>query len=84
LVVQLPNTLHYNLHDPTGTSMPLADSGSKYVGRILYDGFGGVLSSTLPFTPTSPTGGVAHATTGLVQLVLEFFGNMPYLLNFSR
>jgi len=37
-------------------------------GQVLYDGFGGVLSSTLPFPPTSETGGTADVATGLVHM----------------
>jgi hypothetical protein len=37
-------------------------------GQVLYDGFGGVLSSTLPFPPTSQTGGTADVATGLVHM----------------
>jgi hypothetical protein len=48
--------------------MLLADIGGNYVGRILYDGFGGVLSNTLPFPPTSETGGTADVATGLVHM----------------
>lgn len=60
--------LYHALHDPSGTSLALADEGGDYVGYVLYDGFGGVLSRTLPFTPTSETGGVANAATGLVHV----------------
>ena len=60
--------LYHALSDPSGNSMALADQGGSYMGRILYDGFGGVLSNTLPFTPNSLTGGAADAATGLVHV----------------
>ncbi len=58
--------LFYTLYDPTGTSLLMADVGGNEVGRMLYDGYGAVLTNTLPLTLTGTLPDVPDAATGLV------------------
>ncbi|KAA3659133.1 MAG: hypothetical protein DWQ04_23190 [Chloroflexi bacterium] len=44
----------------------MADVDGNEVGRMLYDGYGGVLTSTVPITLTGAVADVPDATTGLV------------------
>jgi len=63
------NDLYYHVYDPTGTSLVMVDADDgEEVGRMLYDGFGGVLTSTLPLTLTGTLPDMPDAATGLVHL----------------
>ncbi len=42
----VPDTI-YPITDPTGTILTVLDEAQEEVGQIVYDGFGGVLTSTL-------------------------------------
>ena len=55
------------LPDPTGTSLTLANADGTLAGHVLYDGYGGVLTSTLPVTLTTQ-GVITDPDTGLVYL----------------
>lgn len=44
----------------------MSDVDGNEVGRLLYDGYGGVLTSTVPITLTGAVADVPDATTGLV------------------
>lgn len=61
LAVGLEEALYYNLNDPAGAE----------AGRVLYDGYGGILSSTLSVTLTNALAGQGDApdpSAGLVYL----------------
>ena len=62
------DSLYYHVNDPTGTSMVMVDTAGEEVGRMLYDGFGGVLTSTMPLTLTGALPDTPDAATGLVHL----------------
>ena len=69
LALRANGNLYYTLSDPTGASLTLTDEQGNASGRILYDGYGGVLSSTVPVTLTASVGGgMPDADTGLVYL----------------
>ena len=53
--------------DPTGTGLTLANADGSLAGYALYDGYGGVLTSTLPATLTAQ-GVITDPDTGLVYL----------------
>jgi hypothetical protein len=57
----------YTLPDPTGASLTLANADGTLAGYVLYDGYGGVLTSTLPATLTAQ-GVITDPDTGLVYL----------------
>jgi hypothetical protein len=59
--------LFYHLNDPTGASLVLADETGAEAGRMVYDGYGGVLSNTLPLTLSGTLADVPDAATGLVH-----------------
>jgi uncharacterized repeat protein (TIGR01451 family) len=61
-------SLYYVLNDPTGTSLVMADENGNEAGRLLYDGFGAVLTSTIPVTLTGATPDFPDAATGLLHL----------------
>ncbi len=71
LATRIPNgNLYYHLNDPSGTSLIMTDANGDEAGRMLYDGFGAVLTNTLPLTLTL-TGAlpdVPDAATGLAHL----------------
>ncbi len=61
----------YTLPDPTSTSLLIVDTDGMTQGRVLYDGYGAVLTSTLPATLTTTlagSGDVPDPDTGLVYL----------------
>ncbi|MFQ5580759.1 MAG: hypothetical protein ACE5FZ_09105 [Nitrospiria bacterium] len=71
LAVRSGDELYYALNDPTGTSLILTDESGAEAGRVLYDGYGGVLSSTLSVTLTNVLAGqgaIGDPATGLVHL----------------
>ena len=47
---RIDETLLYHLNDPTGTSSILTDDAGEEVGRMLFDGYGAILTSTIPIT----------------------------------
>jgi hypothetical protein len=64
-------TLAYTLPDPTGTPLVMTKANGNEVGHVLYDGYGAVLTSTLPATLTTTlagSGDVPDPDTGLVYL----------------
>lgn len=60
--------LYYHVNDPSGTSLLLLDENGDEVGRTIYDGFGGVLTSTMPLAVNNALPGMPDAVTGLVHL----------------
>ena len=62
------DSLYYHVNDPTGTSLVMVDEDGEEAGRMLYDGFGGVLTSTMPITLTGALPDTPDAATGLVHL----------------
>ena len=66
MATRVNNELVYNLHDPSGMSLVMTDVDGNEVGRMMYDGFGSVLTSTVPITFTGAMADVPDATTGLV------------------
>ncbi len=60
--------LFYHVNDPSGTSLLLLDENGDEVGQTIYDGFGGVLTSTMPLAINNALPGVPDAVTGLVHL----------------
>ncbi|KAA3659682.1 MAG: hypothetical protein DWQ04_21515, partial [Chloroflexi bacterium] len=66
VATRVNDELIYNLYDPSGLSLVMADVDGDEIGRMLYDGFGGVLTSTVPITLTGTVSDVPDATTGLV------------------
>jgi len=57
LATRPTDTLYYHLSDPSGTSLTLAHTDGSLAGRLLYDGYGGVLSSTLSLSLTQALAG---------------------------
>ncbi len=57
LALQIDDKLYYTPFDPTGTSFTLTDEDGGLVGTMLYDAFGGVLTSTMPATLTTALAG---------------------------
>lgn len=55
------------MKDPTDTSLAMADANGNDMGRMVYDGYGGVLTSTLPLTLTAMMPELPDAATGLVH-----------------
>jgi hypothetical protein len=53
LATRVADALYYTLPDPTGTSLTLVNADGTSAGYILYDGYGGVLTSTLPAALTA-------------------------------
>ncbi len=71
LALSINDELYYTLPDPTGASLFLTNADGSETGHILYDAFGGVLTSTLPVKLTaalSGQGALADPDTGLVHL----------------
>jgi hypothetical protein len=71
LASRVDGVLYYTLPDPTGASLLLVDTEGISRGHILYDGYGGILSSTL--TPDleaalAGQGATPDPDTGLVYL----------------
>ena len=66
IATRINEALYYNLTDPTGTSLTFTDANGDLTGSVTYDGYGGVLTSTLPVTLTGALPDVPDATTGLV------------------
>ncbi len=62
------DSLYYHVNDPTGTSLVMVDVNGDEVGRMLYDGYGTVLTNTLPLTLTGTLPDTPDAATGLVHL----------------
>ncbi len=60
--------LYYHLNDPSGTSLLLLDENGDEAGQMVYDAFGGVLTSTMPLAVSDALPGVPDAVTGLVHL----------------
>ncbi len=60
--------LYCYVNDPAGTSLVMVNAAGEEARRMLYDGFGGVLTSTLPITLTGALPDTPDATTGLVHL----------------
>lgn len=58
----------YHLYDPGGMSLVMTNANGDEVGRTLYDGFGAMLTITLPLTLTDTLLDVPDAATGLVHL----------------
>ncbi len=58
----------YHLYDPGGMSLVMTNANGDEVGRTLYDGFGAVITTTLPLTLTGTLLDVPDAATGLVHL----------------
>ena len=54
--------------DPTGIEQLLTDETGEEVGRIIYDSFGGVVTSTIPVTLTTAFAGLPDAASGLVHM----------------
>ncbi len=71
LALKVDDQLYYTLPDPTGTSLTLTDATGNEAGHILYDAYGGVLTSTIPATLTEALAGqgaIADPATGLIHL----------------
>jgi hypothetical protein len=71
LAFRVDDALYYTLSDPSGVSYFITDETGTYTGTLLYDGYGGVLSSTLSPTMTAQLvnqGGLPDPDTGLVYL----------------
>ena len=68
MATRVGDKLYYHLNDPGGTSLVLVDGNGAEAGRMLYDGFGAVLTNTLPLTLTSTLPDLPDAATGLVHL----------------
>jgi hypothetical protein len=71
LATSIDGDLYYHLLDPTGTSLTLADEQGNEAGYVLYDAFGGVLTSTLSAdlaAALSSQGAIGDADTRLVHL----------------
>ena len=68
LAARVKGELHFILHDPTGTSLAMADEAGNGLGQILYDGYGAVLSATLPMTLSGTLLDAPDPTTHLVHL----------------
>jgi hypothetical protein len=60
--------VYYTLNDPTGVSGAITDENGELVGRLLYDGFGAVLTNTVPVSRTSILPNLPDAASGLVHL----------------
>ncbi|MCA9936983.1 MAG: PQQ-binding-like beta-propeller repeat protein, partial [Anaerolineales bacterium] len=60
--------LFYHLNDPTGMSLVLVDENGDEAGRMVYDGYGMLLTNTLPLTLTGTLPDLPDAATGLVHL----------------
>ena len=54
--------------DPAGIEQLLTDETGEEVGRIIYDSFGGVVTSTIPVTLTTAFAGLPDAASGLVHM----------------
>ena len=73
LATRVGDELYYTLPDPTAqssqgsTSLTLANADGSLAGYVLYDGYGGVLTASLPVTLTAQ-GVIADPDTGLVYL----------------
>jgi hypothetical protein len=71
LATRIDGDLYYHLLDPTGTSLTLADEQGNEAGYVLYDAFGGVLTSTLTAELEAALAGqsaVGDPDTGLVHI----------------
>jgi YD repeat-containing protein len=71
LATRVDDVLYYILPDPTGTSLVMTKANGDEVGHVLYDGYGAVLTSTLPATLTTTlagSGDMPDPDTGLVYL----------------
>jgi YD repeat-containing protein len=68
LATRIDGDLYYTLLDPTGTSLTMVDDSGVEAGHLLYDAYGGVLTSTLPVTLTGSLGNLPDPATGLVHL----------------
>jgi len=64
--------LYYTLYDPTGTSLTMVDDNGHEAARLLYDAYGGVLTSTFTDSALSTAlagqSATADPATGLVHL----------------
>jgi YD repeat-containing protein len=72
---RVDDDLYYTLSDPTGHATLFADSTGQAVGQILYDSFGGVVTSTLPTTLTTRLAGHLDST-GLLYDGQRYFDPM--------
>jgi hypothetical protein len=68
LATRYNNALYYNLSDPTGTSLLMTNSSGEEIGRILYDGYGAILTNTLPMQLANTLPELPDTRTGLVHL----------------
>jgi RHS repeat-associated protein len=69
--MKLDDTLYYTLADPTGTSLVMTNENGEPRGHLLYDAYGGVLSSSLTFVleeALADQGSLLDPDTGLVHL----------------
>jgi YD repeat-containing protein len=67
LATRVGDELYYTLADPSGTSLTLANPDGSLAGYMVYDGYGGVLTASLP-TTLAIQGIVTDPDTGLVYL----------------
>jgi YD repeat-containing protein len=71
LALDLDGALYYTLLEPSGTSLTLVDTDGVEAGHIVYDAFGGVLSSYFYYELEAALGSVGalpDPATGLVHL----------------
>jgi hypothetical protein len=58
----------YSQSDPTGVSDTITAENGEFIGRLLYDGFGAVLTNTMPVSRTNILPNLPDAASGLVHL----------------
>ncbi|MBP8003110.1 MAG: RHS domain-containing protein [Chloroflexi bacterium] len=60
--------LFYHLNDPSGTSLTMTDAEGDTAWQVVYDGYGAVLTGTMPVTLAQTLLDMPDGTTGLVHL----------------
>ena len=58
--------MFYHLNDPSGRSLTLTDAEGDTAWQVVYDGYGAVLTGTMPVTLTHTLLDMPDGTTGLV------------------
>ena len=60
--------MFYHLNDPSGRSLTITDAEGDTAWQVVYDGYGAVLTGTMPVTLTHTLLDMPDGTTGLVHL----------------
>ena len=84
IVTRVDGTLYYVHQDHLGSTVAVSDAGGQSVGRVQYDPYGEVLTSTLPVTLTDRlfTGQRLDSSTGLYYYNARYYD--PHLGRFIQ